>query len=167
MCVRVLKSSIFMKNKIYRGLASLFLASFALSGSAVNLVVEESSGGVSRFDLGSNPILTCRGDSLVVSSNEASASFLIDDVAKYYFRESESTEVTDKLASVQFVAVKDGDVLIKNGKAGSVVDVYSADGLSVGRYAVSADGSLKISLTNLPKGVYLIKTNLATIKVIR
>ena len=76
-------------------------------------------------------------------------------------------EVTDKLASAQFVAVKDGDVLIKNGKAGSVVEVYSADGLSVGRYAVSADGSLKISLTNLPKGVYLIKTNLATIKVIR
>ncbi|MCK9156848.1 MAG: T9SS type A sorting domain-containing protein [Paludibacteraceae bacterium] len=152
-----------------RMLASLLLLSsvFALV-QAEQLIVEEKSGGKTAYDLGTSPVLTYQGNVLVLKTSEASAEFQIPDLAMYYFKEGSPTDV-ESLASegMDIVYLSDNVLYIKNFAPQTLVQVFSVVGVSLGDYRTSDEGALTIDLSNRPNGVYMIKSNLSTIKIVK
>ena len=48
-----------------------------------------------------------------------------------------------------------------------MVSIYDMSGRKVAMHTVGADGSLQYSLSDQPAGIYLIKTETTTIKIIK
>ncbi|MEE0912372.1 MAG: hypothetical protein U0L67_07980, partial [Paludibacteraceae bacterium] len=86
-------------------------------------------------------------------------------VGKYYFQ-AESTDLNLSFSSLFIRASKKG-VIIKNGQPGSLVEIYSLTGVNKGTFVIGNDGSLEISLDSYSSGVYVVKTTLKTIKIIK
>ena len=76
---------------------SLRFFSMLASANAENLIIEESSGNTTSYDLGSKPVITYSGDLLVVKTDLANAEFALAQVAKYYFR-AEPTKTIEPLS---------------------------------------------------------------------
>lgn len=92
------------------------------------------------------------------------SDYAIADVAKYYFEVSSSTaidELKETKTSFSF-HFKDGENVQIQGV--DWASVYTVGGQKVSDVKAS-DGELNISLSNLPSGVYVIKTNNKSIKV--
>ncbi len=146
---------------------SLMFFSMLASVNAENLIIEESSGNTTSYDLGSKPVITYSGDFLVVKTDLANAEFALAQVAKYYFRAEPTKNIEPLSETNAYISVTEENFTMKNCQPGSPVNIFTIDGKGVGNYQVASDGSLEISLSNLPQGIYIIKTNSANIKFIR
>ncbi|MCQ2218685.1 MAG: T9SS type A sorting domain-containing protein [Paludibacteraceae bacterium] len=145
----------------------MFLAMLA-SANAESLIIEDTSGKTTSYDLGSKPVITYSGDNLVLKTDLANAEFALPQVAKYYFK-ADATSNDDVLLNPTntYVVVTEESFTLRNGIAGSPVFVLSIDGKVLSNHVVATDGTLDISLSNLPQGIYIIKTKSANIKFIR
>ncbi|MBE6329630.1 MAG: hypothetical protein E7072_05885 [Bacteroidales bacterium] len=129
------------------------------------LVVEETTGNKTYYDLGSKPVVSFKDNQFLVKSDVATLELGLADVGKYYFQ-AESTDLNLSFSSLFIRASKKG-VIIKNGQPGSLVEIYSLTGVNKGTFVIGNDGSLEISLDSYSSGVYVVKTTLKTIKIIK
>ncbi|HQJ91086.1 MAG TPA: hypothetical protein PLB70_10770, partial [Paludibacteraceae bacterium] len=89
-------------------------------------------------------------------------------LAMYYFKEGSPTDVESLASEVMgLVYLSDNVLYIKNFAPQTLVQVFSVVGVSLGDYRTSDEGALKIDLSNRPNGVYMIKSNLSTIKIVK
>jgi hypothetical protein len=67
----------------------------------------------------------------------------------------------------QLKALQQGDMFFSGCKAGSSVCVYSIDGKHIHTTQVDENGNACIMLSSYPSGVYIIKTETITHKIIK
>lgn len=158
-----------MKNMNIKRYFILLLMIFtcAVVSHAEFLVVEANTGEKTFYDLGENPVITCKDDLYQVKCENATLELSIADVRKYYFQ-AESTDLESVLSLNEiFIKASKEGVSIKNGDPGTRVIIYSLDGVQKGDFKISSDGTLEISLDAYPQGVYVVKSDRKTIKIIK
>lgn len=156
-----------MRRKIIFLLSALMLP-LLLQAEESTLVVELSNGNKSYFKLQEKPIVRMSDGRVYVESNRVETSFLISNVAKFFFS-SEGTAVDD-IARDDFLFTQSGDnqYTISNIQEREQIIVSDSAGRLYNRCISVSGNEVLISLEGCPKGIYVIKVgNKQTIKIIK
>ena len=161
----------FMKKRSKLLLASLLLmCSSGLQAQTSCVVVEQTDGTKTEFLLTCEPRIRYAADVVTLTSTDATLELPVDVVKKVYL--SETNEDLNDLRSTQQTATArvrlTADALLMSGLAAACpVTVYSADGRLLRSQNANPDGTLSLSLSRLPQGMLIIKTNNQSFKLIR
>lgn len=153
-------------------LLSLPLAAQAAGSRAAErqyLVITSGTDSVA-FALHDEPVLSFTGGSLVVSS--LADSLVVNMAGVSYFFETRRTPEAGT-TGISTVGIPDtqpriafAEGIVSGLKAGTSVQVYTSDGILVERVKADERGRAPLSLLQLPKGIYIIKTPATSIKFI-
>lgn len=153
-----------LKKKLFAVLALLAGVSMGVRADVVKYLVLNTTDGQQVIALADNPVMTISGNVLKVSvGGVEKVSASLTDVKNYSFQEQGTTAISEILADGYNLS--EGHVFMSKVKAGETITVYSADSRRVSVQRVAADGRVDIDLTALPKGVYIVKSPNASIKV--
>lgn len=162
-----------MKKIIYSIFALVVLLAMPLATMAEEtidvqyLVIQQDDGTESRFALKEYPEITFNGDALVVESTERNLEIAIADVLSYSFE-----TVQELIPSAIEVVRQDAPAISFAGAefrglaSGAAVTAWSLNGQMLTTIKAASDGTAKIDLASLPKGVIILRTPGKTIKII-
>ena len=106
----------------------------------------------------------------VIISSAVQAEFSQDDVVKIAYKNPEQTEIDSPIADRNTAEINyqdDGQLVISKLSEGAAVSIYAMDGRQLRRLSASGDGTCRLDLSALPKGVYLVKTDSITYKIMK
>ena len=106
----------------------------------------------------------------VIISSAVQAEFSQDDVVKIAYKNPEQTEIDSPIADRNTAEINyqdDGQLVISKLSEGAAVSIYAMDGRQLRRLSASGDGTCRLDLSALPKGVYLVKTDTITYKIMK
>lgn len=126
------------------------------------IVIKQKIGGNTILELSTNPVITLTNESLVVTNDFTVIAIPFDNIDSYVV-----TNGTAGISQPEEVAhYVNGHVLFSNLPIGSVVNVFTIDGLLISRQFVDDTGKADICLDALPKNNYIISSFYNKIKVI-
>lgn len=131
------------------------------------LVVTTKDGVKTTYLLSEKPQVRFEGKDLRVVSTKADVTYKISDILRFTYVRYSSTgidEITDDPAGVDY---RDGELVISGIKAGAAVGVYAADGKMVRQLTVQHAGTFRLSLSQLPQGVYVVKADNVSYKIMK
>ena len=152
------------KLKFLFTLLVLLVATSASAEGMKYVVFDLRDGTQTVIALQDKPVITCQSGELKVTvAGEEKVSASLGDVAKYYFSETPLSifEITEEKPRIEM-----GHLYVTRGKAGDAVRVYTTDGRMVGTYPITANGTTDIDLTTLGKGLFIVRTAKASIKIL-
>ena len=143
----------------------LSLIAFAGTATAQHMVVERA-GGSEVIALGELKQITFNGTTVnIEQSNGACSSASMGDIERIYF--GDHTSIADINAQGgDLVEYLSHDDIAINSEAGSMVTVYSLTGAQLLTRRIDAQGEV-ISIAGLPQGIYIVKANGRTTKIIK
>ena len=135
-------------KKVILSLLTLFAATASWAESA--LFVHQKSGGVVEYAFSEKPVVTYKGEYLIISVPGASVEYPLSNMEKFTFGEVDNM-VTRIKAPV--------DV------APQPTYIYSLDGKLMRTLQPSEDGTTPANLDGLPAGTYVVKNGKTSYKV--
>lgn len=135
-------------------------------------VVWMHSGARISFPLAEHPVMTYVDGDIVVTTSQEQLTYAHVDIRKFTLsdedvsQEGETTGIADNALKAQWQ--RQGDVMcFTDCTPGERVSVYNATGQQVVQYAISADGTLQIPLSQFVEGMYIVKSERITYKFIK
>lgn len=161
-----------MKQKLY---AMLLLLVTALTSHAADaqwcLVVESTGGETIAIGCDQKPVIKTVTDGYELRYGEQVSSFTWSQLKKVTIQETEPTATAIEEAKAEFLKptfqVSPGEICIKGAEPGSMAQIFSLNGRLQKNARVGDNGSVSLSTHNLPTGVYIIKTNKSTFKIVK
>ena len=156
-----------MKRKIFTVLLLLSSLMAMADEPKSRLVVWAKDGTKTYFDLAENPKTTFNDNDLVITSESMSISYPLDQVLRYTYELS--TTGIENISQEKAVRIsRRSDALtLENLKPGTTVSLYTVDGKLVMAHAAGNSRSVTISLSDRPSGVYIVKANDVTCKMLK
>ena len=148
----------------------LFFALTTMFGSAMaddGVWVERLNGTKQGFLFAEAPKITYSGNDLVMTTTKATATFPLADVRRVYFHDTPTSIDSQHVADAQspLIRVGSGGAALSGFSPDAPVEVFDAFGRLISRHKTSADGTLSVSLTAHPTGIYIIKAEKTTLKI--
>jgi|GEM_PF-3405735 len=144
-----------------------------VTGQQVYLVVWTQDGGKVLYPLNEQPSIKFDGNgNYVVRSSAVEMQYPVADVRMFTLadtddpRPDQPMDIPDVSTRHNF-SYSDNTVRFSSLPLGSKVQVYNASGLLLRNFEVSDDGTASININDLPKGIYIIKTESITHKIIK
>ena len=106
----------------------------------------------------------------VIISSAVQAEFSQDDVVKIAYKNPQQTDIDSPVADRNTAEINyqdDGKLVISQLSDGAAVSIYAMDGRQLRRLSTSGDGTCRLDLSALPKGVYLVKTDTITYNIMK
>lgn len=138
------------------------LATLSAFADDARIVIKQKSGNETVVQLAFNPVITFSSEDMVVTSDLTTISMLLADID--YYTVTNGTNSVSPLKEMPLFA--NGHVCFSRLPQGSEARVYTVDGRLVHRQTADASGRVDISLSNLPKGTYVISTPSNNMKII-
>ena len=114
-----------------------------------------------------NPKLTHENEYVVLTTTRAEIRYRTNEIKKVYVYDSDKTGI-DGVVKEQGKMKIQGDALYLQGFSPlEQVGVFTVEGMEIGKYRTDIDGQLCIALSELSKGVNIIKTKNQSFKIIR
>lgn len=134
------------------------------------LIIELTGGEKEYFFLSDKPVLTFADDTLYVNTSDFSAD--IGSVAKFYFDDRTREEVSIKDLSrdnknILFTYMDGQTVIIQGSVVTSGVRVYDVNGRMVSPDMSAVENEVRVSLSTLPTGIYIIRCNNQSYKIVK
>lgn len=129
------------------------------------LIVQTKSGTEMAFFLKDKPRVTFEGTYLKVISSVGDVTFALSDVLRFTYSKKDPAGINEKVDEKTGVIVQDDVLVISQLKTGSIVNVYSLDGKLVRQLKAQRTGTYRLSLSELPQGLYLVKADNVTYKI--
>ncbi len=149
-----------------RLLLIISLTAIAVTATAQHLVVEKAGFENEIIALDNLKQITFDGTTVNIEQNDGTLSnATMGDISRLYFSDLSSIHGTPQ-QSDRLVEYLSADEIAINAGAGSTVGIYSLTGAQLLTTRLNAQGGT-MSIANLPQGVYIIKTNERTAKIIR
>lgn len=150
-----------------RILALLCTVLMAVSAFAQNtLTIHQKDGQQFSFGFEDKPVITYTDTDLVLKTTKTEVMYPLASLSKFTL-----TDVEDAVISIK----QDGNtakleldsymVSITGAKAGIAVTLIGPDGKTLGTYKTDSDGSVTISIADLPQGLYIISSENLTCKI--
>ena len=131
------------------------------------IIVELKNGEKLEFRLVDKPKMVFDGTKIALTAEGVSLEYTPSELLKVTTGEVEnvSSGIEELNAEQGDIQVNGGFVRLSGFTSGEPVLVYSASGVLKSSFATSSDGSLTISISDLPTGISIIKTNKQSIKI--
>lgn len=127
-----------------------------------SVVVTTASGDVIKFDLSGGVNVAFSDTEVIITSDNSEVKLPVSDFARFDF--SDDASVNDKTIQSVMVIVGNDFINLSGLPGRSLVQLFTLNGISVAN--ITADDSGGASIRSLSKGIYILKTQLSTIKVI-
>ena len=129
------------------------------------LIIQMKNGSENTFFLKDKPKVTFEGVNLKVSATTGDVSFALADVQRFTYAKKSTTGISEQVENPTGVAFE-GDVLvISQLKANATANIYALDGKLIRQLKPQRSGTFRISLSELPSGLYLVKADNVTYKI--
>ncbi len=157
-----------MTNKLLTLLFYLAIAIGAWANEVENtLVVKLKNGAETAFVLKDKPNVTFEGTDLKVITEKEIVTFALSDVLRFTYIKKDPSGIDEKVVDPTKVDYKDGVLVISQLKQGAFVGIYSLDGKLLRQLNAHHSGTYRLNLSELPKGVYLVKADNVTYKIMK
>ena len=146
----------------------LFIISFiAIAGTATaQHMVVETAGGNEVFTLENLKQITFNGTTVnIEQSNGEKSSASMGDIKRIYFDDMSSIADVNAQGN-NLVEYLSHDEIAINSQAGSMVTLYNLTGAQLLTRRIDTQGET-ISIAALPQGIYIVKANERTTKIIK
>ena len=163
-----------MKQKFY---SLLLLLAVTLAAHAQEkqwcLVVESASGETIAIGANVKPQIATTASGYELKYGEEVTAFTWSELKKVTLEEavpSVSTaikEVPMADPAVPSFHAAPGEIVINGAETGSVARIFSLNGRQAQSARVGEDGSVSLSTQGLPAGIYIVKTNKSSFKIIK
>lgn len=132
------------------------------------LVVWKKDGTRVYYELNEMPETTFQNGKLIIKTQSASVEYPMSDVLRYTY-EGVGTNGVTKARSLHKALVRrtTNSVTIINLKEGSKVELFNAEGSLLETVTSNDEEPVVISVAHQPNGVYLVKYESQTIKLIK
>ena len=134
-----------------------------------HLVIEMNDTKKHSYSLEDNPVISFNNDILVIKTDKIELSYQISDIAKYYFTKEDTgiSSVNGDVNNIHFNYTNTDFLLIEGIASEDNVNVYEINGRTCHVDIVRNSNCITIELKTLPKGIYLVKVNNHSFKLIR
>lgn len=136
-------------------------------GTYTSLIILFKDQTTQTFELEDMPVITVKGLDLKVETNNADVTIPLKDIVRYYFKVNSITGIDEVNINQESLDYKNGILVMRGLKAGSVVSIYSLDGKLRQSITVPRDGFFRCSLASLQSGVYIVKANSLSYKIMK
>ena len=136
-----------------------------LADSQNTLVVKLKNGAETTFFLKDKPNVTFEGTDLKVVSNKETVTFALSDVLRFTYVKKDASGIDETVVDPTEVSYDGSVLVISQLKQGASVDIYSLDGKLVRQLKAYRSGTYRLSLSELPTGLYLVKADNITYKI--
>ena len=138
-----------------------------LADSQNTLVVKLKNGAETTFFLKDKPNVTFEGTDLKVVSNKETVTLALSDVLRFTYVKKDASGIDETVVDPTEVSYDGGVLVISQLKQGASVDIYSLDGKLLRQLTAHHSGTYRLNLSELPKGVYLVKADNVTYKIMK
>ena len=158
---------------IHRKIVMTLLLMLSLAGAwaqsnVPRLVVWQKSGEKAYFDLDKLPETSFGGGVLTIKSSTATISYQLSNIVRYTYENVTATGIATLPSAYSVKISERGEaVSFQNLKPGTTVSLYDLGGMLLEQYTADDLGLLTISTHNRPSGVYIVKANNETIKLLK
>lgn len=142
------------------------LMGFSQESKSYNITLWMTDGTTTVYALQDKPVLTFTSEALTVSCKGMDSDVPLSELIKYTFEDYVPDGISG-LPSAEQVGISGGSVTLKAGCSALTVSVLTLDGKTVMSETVEAGSSSVISLGSLNRGVYIIKANNTTYKILK
>ena len=131
-----------------------------------------NDGSRTAYALGQHPVVTYTNGELLLTTTQQQVAYTAGDVRKFTFSASDiscdaPTSVTSPLEQDWQFSLQQGNVHFSGSPAGSTIIVYTIDGKLLHTTTTDEAGNAAIDIASYPAGVYIIKTETITHKIIK
>lgn len=156
-----------MKRYMFAAIVTLLGCFGAKAEELSSFIVNTTDGGQIEFKFAASPEMTFDGEDLVIAdASEQTVRYPMADVENVVF-----AKYTSSLRGVDSdrisVTVTRSYIDVTGLEAGADVRVYDIDGVGVASGRADADGSLRLGVADLAKGVYIVAMPGRNFKFIR
>ena len=128
------------------------------------LQIVKADGQTHTINLNQEPVTTFEDGNLIITTINATITYPLEVVRKFVF--ISGSEDIQNIKGDKFEISKDGRFLTLSGlKNDTDAYLYSVNGILMERIHVTASTSISINLESYPLGVYMIKVDGATYKI--
>ena len=137
--------------------------------SSKTLVVLTKDGAKTEFLLGDNPKVLFEGKNLRITSTKADVTYALADILRFTYVNTNPTGINElaEMDDPTEVSYQDGTLVLSQLKERAFVGVYSLDGKLVQQLRAGHRGTYRLNLSMLPKGVYIVKADTITYKIMK
>ena len=131
------------------------------------IVVEKNNNATQSVDLHNFQRITFNGSVLnILQTNGTATSTEMSDIVRIYFDDYTRINEVDFNDGKELVAYISPDEIAVNCEAGEEIAIYNISGTLVLKERQDSEGG-SISIANLPKGLYLLRANSQTVKILK
>lgn len=155
-----------LKSILLTCMSCIAFASFAAEESINSIGVEMDDGSRLVLFFSNKPAIVFRGNEIEFRDTNHSTSVHFSDVRSYRPEYNDPAGVVSAETDDIRVYVSGGDIIIETAEK-SAVDVYNSEGKIVTGAMVEPGGRFVVSNESCPPGVYLVKINDRTFKIVK
>lgn len=132
------------------------------------LIVWKADGTKVYYELNDMPETTFEEGKLVIRTQSATVEYPMPEILRYTY-DGVGTKGVSKARGLHQALVKreQNSVTIVNLKEGSVVQLFNSEGMLIDTKTSNGEEPVVMSVANQPNGVYLVKYDSQTIKLIK
>lgn len=146
-------------------IAILFIAT--IPSFAQRIVLEKNDSGKLAVALQNFRRITFNGSTVNIAQNDDTViGTEMSDIARIYFDDYTRISEVDFNDGKDLISYISSDEIAVNCNAGEEIAIYNVSGSMVQQRTQESDGG-SISIANLPKGIYLLRANRQTVKLIK
>lgn len=145
----------------------LALPTWLLAASINTLVVTMKNGSETVFFLRDQPNVSFDGSELKVVSLKSTTSFALADVLRFTYVKKDLSGIDEMTVDPTTVSFDEGILVISQLPKGASAWVYTADGKLIQQLTAQHAGTFRLNLATLPTGLYLVKVDNITYKIMK
>lgn len=133
----------------------------------INLAVYAKDGLKVWYALDEKPKITFTDTDLIITTKGVEVSYPLKDMARLIYENKEVTGIK-KLHDDKVLFTLDGEsIIFPCLKIKDIVSLYAINGTLIFKKNISTDGEYAFSLSDIAKGVYIVKVNSLTYKILK
>lgn len=133
--------------------------------SDISLIAWQKNGVIAIFPLKTHPRIEYKNEDFRIVSDDMEIVYSAAEVRKFTLNKID--DLDDRIETLAESDEKKHFFSLEKAKPGSIITIYEINGRKLGTYTIGADGQLRYSLDKYPAGIYLIKSESTTIKIIK
>ena len=135
--------------------------------SAQHIIVIKTDNATQAVELQKFRRMTFAGTSVNIMQTDVTVtSAEMSDISRVYFGDDTGIGKVDFNGGKELVSYISSDEIAVNCEAGAEITIYNVSGTMVLKEIQSSDAG-SVSIANLPKGIYLLRANGQTVKIIK
>ena len=130
-------------------------------------IVLMKDGSTQTYRLTDRPVITIQDRQLHIQSEVGDVLIPVGNLIRYTFERYDLTGVMDLREEEPEMEYRNSELVVTGLKVGTNVDIYDLSGKLVRHLESRRNGSYRLSLSDLSKGVYVVKVNQTTLKILK